>query len=144
VRFEGSTELAASPAAVYAFITDPAKVVTIIPDVQESKIADGDHFSVKAKAGIGPMRGTLTMSFQVTEKKPGEAATLVGRGQGMQGTVDMAMTISLARTESGTRASWAADAKVGGILASVGGRLIGGVAEKYVREITEALKKQFP
>ena len=66
MRFEGSAELAGSPAAVYAFMTDPAKVVTIIPDVQESKVTDQEHFSVKAKSGIGPMRGTLGMSFAVT------------------------------------------------------------------------------
>ena len=143
MRFEGSAELAGSPAAVYAFMTDPAKVVTIIPDVQESKVTDQEHFSVKAKAGIGPMRGTLGMSFAVTEKKKDQSATLVGKGQGMQGTVDMTMTITLAATAAGTRAAWVVEAKVGGLLASVGGRLIGGVAERYVKEITAALQKQF-
>lgn len=127
---------------LYAFITDPAKVISILPDVEESKVVDGDHFYVKSKLGMSYLRGTVGLNFEIMERRKDEFARVAGRGQGMQSSIDLTLDLAVEGTPDGCRGKWTADAKVGGLLASVGGRILNGVAEKYVKQITESLKQK--
>lgn len=127
---------------LYAFITDPAKVVTILPDVVESKLIDADHFYVKSKLGMSYLRGTVGLNFEITERRKDEFAKVVGRGQGIQSSIDLGLELAVENTANGSKGRWKADAKVGGLLASIGGRILDGVAEKYVRQITESLRQK--
>ncbi|MDV3277018.1 MAG: hypothetical protein LYZ69_00955 [Nitrososphaerales archaeon] len=142
MHYEGTIEASVPKGRFYAFITDPASVIGILPDVAESKIADQDHFTVKAKAGVAYLRGALDIAFEVAEKKKDSMTRITGHGQGMQSSVEIQLQIDLEDSAAGTRASWAADVAVGGLLASVGGRLIDGVAAKYVMQITENLRQK--
>jgi len=117
-------------------------VISILPDVEESKVKDRDHFSVKSKVGLSYVKGSVSMNFEVVEKRQDEFAKLVGHGQGLQSSVDMAMEITLEDKGKGSLARWKTEANVGGLLASVGARLLGGAADKYVKQITENLKKK--
>jgi uncharacterized protein len=116
--------------------------VTVIPEVREFSIIGDDHFSVRANVGVGPLKGLLDMDFVVAEKEPGRSAKLIGKGRGMQSTIDLALSLKLESTPGGCKGRWVADVSVGGTLASIGGRLMSGVAEKYVNRITEDLSKK--
>jgi carbon monoxide dehydrogenase subunit G len=142
VHFEGSFEAPVEKEKLYSFVTDPKLLVTVIPDVKESSVTGDDRFSVRASVGVGPLRGLLDMDFAVAEKVHGRSAKLIGKGRGMQSTVDLVLSLKLDDTPRGCEGRWVADVSVGGTLASVGGRLIGGVAEKYVKRITEDLSKK--
>jgi len=142
MHFEGAIEAPVPPARFYSFVTDPEKVISILPDVQESKVVDATHFAVKSKLGTTYMKGVVSMNFEISEKRKDASVKTVGRGQGVQSTVDLTLQITLEESGGGTRASWSAEAKVGGLLASVGSRLINGIAEKYIRQITETLRKK--
>jgi uncharacterized protein len=142
MHFEGEIEVPVPKERLYAFITDPAKVVSILPDVEESRFIDSDHFFVKSKLGMSYLRGTVGLNFEITEKRKDEFARVVGRGQGIQSSIDLGLELAIMSTPEGCRGRWAADARVGGLLASVGGRILNGVAEKYVKQITESLRQK--
>lgn len=142
MHFEGEMAVPAPKERLYAFITDPAKVISILPDVEESKVVDGDHFYVKSKLGMSYLRGTVGLNFEIMERRKDEFARVAGRGQGMQSSIDLTLDLAVEGTPDGCRGKWTADAKVGGLLASVGGRILNGVAEKYVKQITESLKQK--
>jgi len=140
--FEGAVEAPVTPEHFYAFVTNPAKIISILPDVEESKVLDPAHFTIRSKVGMSYIKGAVSMKFEIAEKRKDEFVRMVGRGQGVQSTVDLTMAITLEGSGKSTKASWSAEAKVGGLLASVGSRLIGSVAEKYVKEITETLRQK--
>ena len=142
VHFEGEIEVPAPKERLYAFMVDPAKVVSIVPDVEESKIVDSDHFFVKSKLGMSYLRGTVGLNFEIVERRKDEFAKVVGHGQGIQSTMDISLELAVESTPTGCRGRWSADAMVGGLLAGVGGRILNGVAEKYVKQITESLKQK--
>ena len=142
MHFEGEIEVPVPKERLYAFVTDPAKVVSILPDVEESRIIDGDHFHVKSKLGMSYLRGTVGLDFEIKERRKDEFARVAGRGQGMQSSIDLSMEFAIEGIQNGCKGRWTADAKVGGLLASVGGRILNGVAEKYVKQITESLKQK--
>ena len=140
MHFEGSIEVPTPKEKFYQFMMDPAKVIGVMPDVQESKIADPEHYFVKAKVGMGYLKGSMSFNFEMQEKRKDEYAKLVGHGQGLQSSVEMTLAIELSGSANWSVGKWSAEASVGGLLASVGGRLTNGAAEKYVKQITENLK----
>ena len=142
MHFEGSFEAPVEKGKLYSFVTDPKRLVTVIPDVRESRITGDDRFSVRANAGVGPLKGLLDMDFTLADKKPGRSVKVIGKGRGMQSTIDLTLSLELGDRPGGCEGRWVAEVGVGGMLASVGGRLISGVAEKYVNRITEDLRKK--
>jgi carbon monoxide dehydrogenase subunit G len=140
MHYEGAIEAPVPKEKFYSLITDPRSIIGILPDVVGSSIADNDHFEVKAKTGVGYMKGTMDIGFEVLERIEGRKVKLAGHGQGMQSSLEMTLEISVDDAPSGCRANWAADVAIGGLLASVGGRLIDGVAAKYMQQITERLR----
>jgi len=142
IRYEGVIEAPISRDKFYETINDPKTVIGFLPDVVESKVSDPDHFIVKAKVGAGPMRGTLDFAFETREKSPGLRLKLRGQGKGMQSMVDLTLTMTFEERPGGSRAKWEAEAELGGLLASLGGRLIDGIASKYVQQITDNIRKE--
>ncbi len=142
MRYEGAFEVPVSKEAVYSFVSNPSRIVTVIPDVVDSRVSDSSHFSVRAKAGIGPLKGVFDVDFHLTDGRPNDSLKLVGRGTGMQSSVDLALSMNLEGLPSGCRTRWVAEANFGGVIASLGGRLIQGAAENYVRRMTTELRSK--
>ena len=142
IRYEGSIEAAVAKERFYEIVSDPQKVIGFLPDVVESSVSDSDHFAVKAKVGAGPMKGTLDFRFETVEKSPGARLKLKGRGQGMQSMVDLTLEMTFEEKGQGSLARWVAEAELGGLLASLGGRLIDGIAAKYVKQMTENIRNE--
>jgi len=139
VRFEGSFKSAAPKDVLYSFLIEPRNLVRIVPDVTESNVIDAKHVFLKAKAGIGPIKGVMEMDITIADKKQDRSARLVGRGRGMQSSVDLVLSVTLEDIPGGCNGAWAANVEVAGMLASIGSRLISGVAERYIRQITDNL-----
>jgi carbon monoxide dehydrogenase subunit G len=143
LHYDGTFDVPPSPEKVYDFVTDPSKVTTIFPDVSDVKIADENNFSLKAKVGMSFIRGTMDVKLTMAEKRRPEMARLKARATGMNSSVDLESTFTLQGTNSGgTQVSWAADAKISGMMASVGSRLMDSAADKYVKQIIGNLKQK--
>jgi carbon monoxide dehydrogenase subunit G len=140
MHYEGTIEAPVTRAKFYSFITDPKNVIGILPDVVGSNVKDPDHFSVKMKTGIAYLKGTVEADFSFAEKADGRRVKVAGRGQGMQSSLEITLEIDIEEAGASTKARWTTDLVVGGLLASVGGRLIDGVASKYVKRITDNLR----
>ena len=140
IRYQGTIEAPIPKERFYEIISNPQKVIGFLPDVVESRVSDQDHFAVKAKVGAGPLKGTIDFDFETSEKQPGAHLSLKGRGQGMQSMVKLTLRMSFEDKQGGSKAGWVAEAELGGLLASVGGRLIDGIAAKYMKQITENIR----
>jgi len=129
------------PEKVYAFLVDPNRVITIIPDVQSSQVADENNFSVKAKVGLSFIRGVVSLKFSFKEKRPNSQAILAARGQGAGSSMDVELSFAIDRNAAGgSRVGWTTDAKLGGLLVSVGSRMVDSAAEKYITQVVDSLK----
>ncbi|MEM0440287.1 MAG: carbon monoxide dehydrogenase subunit G [Candidatus Caldarchaeum sp.] len=134
--------VAADRAAVFKFVTDPDSFIKLIPDLQKYEKVDDRNFKVVFKIGLGMIKGTLNMAFKLEEVKEPEFVKVVGRGSGLQSTADLVLNLSLNQADGGTEVSWDADIVVGGLVASVGSRLLESTTKTKVREIVEGLKRE--
>lgn len=143
MHYEGSFDVAASRDEVYDFLVDPKKITTIFPDVQDVKVLDENTFTLKAKVGMSFIRGLMDVKGSVAEKKKPTMAKLKARGTGMNSSVDLDSVFNIEDgVKAGTHVTWTADAKMSGMIASVGSRLIDSAADKYVKQIIGTLQKK--
>jgi carbon monoxide dehydrogenase subunit G len=143
MHHEGSFEIPAPKEKVYAFLMDPEKVTSIFPDVSNIKVIDENNFTLKAKIGISFVKGNIDVKLTIAEKNEPKYAKLKARGTGLSSSVDLETAFNLEDgTSGGSIVKWSADARVSGLLASVGARLIDTAAEKYIKDIASSLQKK--
>lgn len=142
IHYAGEIEAPVTREKFYEAMNDPRRVIRLLPDIVESRVADVDHFTAKARVGAGPLRGTIDFAFEISDKNPGQSLKLRGVGKGMQSVVNLTLRMSFESAAGGSKAKWEADADLGGLLASTGGRLIDGIASKYVQQITENIRSE--
>ena len=144
MHYDGSFEVPVSKEKVYDFVMNPSKITSIFPDVQDLKIIGEDNFSLKAKVGISFIRGMMDVKMTIVERNPPTFAKMRAKGNGLSSSVELDNTFTMEDSQngSGTVVKWGADAKIGGLMASVGSRLIDAAAQKYVAEIIGSLKEK--
>lgn len=144
MHYDGSFEVSVPKQRVYEFVMDPARITSIFPDVQDVKVIDADNFTLKAKVGISFIKGMMDVKMTIVERRPPSFARMKAKGNGISSSVELdnTFTIEDAVGGAGTVVKWAADAKISGLMASVGSRLIDAAAQKYVAEIIGSLKEK--
>jgi hypothetical protein len=143
MHYDGSFEVSSPKDNVYAFATDPVKIASTLPDVQDVKIVDADNFSLKAKLGISFVRGLMDVKCTITDKTPSTFLKLKATANGLSSVVELEGSFSMQDTQGGgTLVKWAADAKIAGLIARVGFRLIDSATERYVTQMIDSFKEK--
>jgi len=141
--FEGTFTTKVPREKVWAFISDPRSVAKCAPDLIDLKVLSEDKFIAKFKLGIGWIKGVFDFEFVITDVIPQSHARLLAHGSGVKSEIDLDITIDLVDApDGGTNLLWKANAKVGGLLAGVGQRLINSVAERIVSQFFEKLRNE--
>jgi len=88
-----------------------------------------DEYRATMKIGIGAVKGTFEGKVKLSDTEPPSRYTMAVEGSGAPGFVRGTAAVELSDVEGGTRVSYDADIQVGGLVASVGQRLLGGVSK---------------
>ncbi len=99
-----------------------------------------DGFRAKFKVGVSFVKGTVQVDVKYVEKRPEEYAKISAHGSGVQSSLDVEMSFQLEDVGAETNVKWEADAKVGGMLAGVGSRLVESAAKKNVEQLLQAVR----
>ena len=145
MKLEGSYEVPAGRQTVWEAFLDPAKLKKAIPGCEKLEAVAPDEYKATMKVGVGGVKGTFEGKVKITEKKPPESYKLAVEGTGGPGFVRGETVITLSDAEGGgTRVAYSADVQVGGLIASVGQRMLGGVAkmmaDKFFGKMSEMLQ----
>ena len=127
---------------VWQFVTDPTRFSKCIPDLKTLEVGADNTFTAVARVGIGFMKGEFKFRLVIVEQNPPSHARLKGTGSGAGSSVIMDTSIDLAEAEGGTALTYRAEVQIGGTLASVGQRVIGGAVEKTLAQVFDCVKKQ--
>lgn len=142
MNFEGTFEVKAPRDMVWDFVIDPNKIGKCLPDLKSLQVEADDRFTAVARVGIGFMRGDFKFQLAIVEQNPPSHARLRGTGTGVGSSMRMDTSIDLAGFDMGTKLTYKADVQIGGTLASVGQRVIGGSIEKTISEVFTCVKKR--
>ncbi|HEV7810720.1 MAG TPA: carbon monoxide dehydrogenase subunit G [Candidatus Limnocylindrales bacterium] len=141
MKFAGSVDIAAPRERVWAFVIDPNQVGKCGPGVESIEVADATHFKATAKVGIGFISARFVVNMEMAEQQPPDRAVIKAHGQAPGSAVDATASMTLSDGASGgTRMDWDADVTISGSLASLGGRLIEGTANKMIGQTFDCMK----
>ncbi|MER3488369.1 MAG: carbon monoxide dehydrogenase [Meiothermus sp.] len=119
---------------VWAFIRDPQKVASCLPDVQSVEVHDPTHMEVTARVGVGPVRGNFKFRIELLPDAANHRMGVKISGGGLGSAVDLTASADLKEEGSHTRLDWSGEAVVRGPVAAVGGRVLDAQAQKLISQ----------
>jgi len=140
MKVEGTYVLPASRDKVWALLNDPAVLARTTPGVKELTPQGTDTFKATIEVGVGPVKGTYAGQVSIADKIPPERLTLRIEGGGRPGTIRATGELRLEEQDGRTVVHYLGDAQVTGVVASVGHRLMSGVAKQMAGEFFKALE----
>src|SRR5437870_7305510 len=144
MKLEGSYEVKAPREKVWNAFLDPATLQKAIPGCEKLEALGDDEFKATLKIGVAAVKGTFEGRVKLSDKKPPESYRLAAEGSGGPGFVKADTLITLTEIDGGTRVSYSADVQVGGLIAGVGQRMLGGVskmmADQFFNRMSDLLQ----
>lgn len=127
------------PDRVYAGLIDPAVLQRCIPGCEHLAPVGDQAYDARIKVGVAGLKGTYTGRAELRDQDPPRGFALVVNGKGAPGFVRATARMTLSPDDAGTRVECDADVQVGGLIASVGSRLIEAVARQQMDEFFRRL-----
>lgn len=145
MKLAGHYTLPGPPEKVWDLLTDPVRLAKLLPGCERLDPDGPDRFKAAVKFGLAAISGKYAGTLEFSEKKPHQSLRMKISGKGIPGFVDGSGLVELAGKSGQTEVSYTGDAQVGGMIASVGQRMIEGAAKKIVDQFfagaAEELKK---
>lgn len=149
MKIEDGFTIDAPASAVWALLSEPEQVATLLPGAQMGDKLDENTWSGGMVVKVGPLAATYsgTVSFQLDESERSVAVRARGQGKAGMGTADMTMTSRVvALDDARAEVTIDSDVVVTGILAQMGRGMIQVVSKKMLQEfvgnLTKALAEQ--
>jgi carbon monoxide dehydrogenase subunit G len=135
-----------SPATVWEFFEQIDRVARCVPGVEEVTVVDADNSRVRVTQALGPMTATFDVKMRITARDPGRSMefTAVGRSvRGAAGNVRATHVVRLENQDEGsTRVSLEGDLALGGMLGSVGQKVVAKQAGVVTQSFAETLQRE--
>ena len=143
MKLDGAYSFEAPRQLVWDTLQDPESLKKCIPGVETFDQTGPDEYQAKMKIGVASIKGAYTSKIRVFDKQEPAHYKLGIDANGTPGFVRGEGTFDL--VEDGpdkTTINWSADAQVGGLVAGVGQRMLGGVAKMTVGQLWKAMDGQ--
>lgn len=137
-------DVAAPVDRVWPVLKDVPRVATCIPNAEITEVIDEKTYRAKVSVKVGPVSVSYRATIRVDSFDDAtHTATLRIEGEELRGRGGVkASVISHATATNGsTHVDLHTDAQISGIVATIGGRLIEGVAKKTVAEFAANLAR---
>jgi hypothetical protein len=131
MKVSGSALLHGSREQVWAAVTDPAVLATVIPGCDALTPVADHRFALTVTLGVASIKGSYSGEVAFSNLREPETLTMRANGSGGPGTIDTTVQVGFTELPDGTtRVDYDADAMVGGMVGGVGQRVLAGVAKK--------------
>ncbi len=139
----GNEIVNADPSSLWKMLMDPVFLAKVLPHIsslqQLSEACYQATFSIK----IGPINGNFSGNLQLKDIVEENSFTLSTLQQSKMGNANADILINLLLLDdSRTEVKFDGDIKLSGMLARVGQRLVGGIANTLTKQFFENLHKE--
>jgi uncharacterized protein len=133
LEYNGSEQVPLGKDAVWAFINDPQKVASCLPDVKTVTVHDARNFDAVVSIGLGPVRGSFKFKITLEPQDGGQRMNVKISGGGFGSVVDLLAGADIKDNGDGTTTlDWNGAATMRGPIATVGGRVLDAQAQKLI------------
>lgn len=142
MKIEGTHTIAAPRERVFAALTDPAVLQRCIPGCEQMEKSGENRYNAKLTAGVGPVKGVFTATVSLDQLIPPEHYKLIVEGKGQPGFVNGTGELNLKDSSGATEIQYTGEVNVGGLIASVGQRMIQSTANLLAGRFFKALESE--
>ncbi len=142
MKIAGTASLPATPAEVWSLLTDPARLSRLLPGCERLDPDGPDCYRAAVKFGIAAISGKYAGTLKFANKKQPHSLILKMDGRGLPGFVTGEARIDLTARGNDTELAYAGEAQVGGMIASVGQRMLEAGARKIVQQFFDAARAE--
>ena len=145
MELTGTRTIQADRETVWAALLDPDVLKACIPGCSELTGSPEAGFEATVTQKVGPVKATFKGTVTLDDMVRPERLRMSGEGKGgpagfAKGAADV--TLAGTRDGTGTELGYAVDARVGGKLAQLGGRVVDAFARKMADQFFERFQEQ--
>jgi carbon monoxide dehydrogenase subunit G len=141
MRLEGTNTLPAPLETVWKTINDPEALRRCTPGLKELKEIGPDTYQATLTIGIAAVKGTYAGTMAITEKRAPTHYKISLDGSGGAGFMKGEGTVDLEAQGDVTTVKWVGDIQIGGLIAGVGQRMLGGVGKMLIGQFFKCLEQ---
>ena len=143
VKISGNYTINATQTQVWTALNDIEVLARVVPGCESLAEVGENQFEGTIKIGIAGIKGVYSGKIRLEDVNPPQSYKLVAAGKGSNGVVDGVGFVELEPLEGGkTNLKYSGEAQIGGMLASVGQRLIDGASKQLIGQALKALEQQ--
>ncbi len=141
MKIQGSVSFAASPERIWEALLDPHIMAQCIPGCQQLEEVAADVYRAHIRVGVGAVSGSYTGRLNLVERHELTRYAMTFEGSGSQGFVSGTGAATLRPEAGGTTVLYDCEVEVGGLIASVGQRVLHGVSRFLIGQMFTKLGK---
>jgi len=142
MKITGTQEINAPRERIYAALTDPIILQRCIPGCESLEETIPHNYLATMKAGIGPVKGIFKGSVHLEDMQPPEHYRMIVDGKGGPGFVKGVGNFKLEEKVGATVVNYEGELQVGGVIASVGQRMIEAAAKMLAAQFFKGLEAE--
>ncbi|QCJ41222.1 carbon monoxide dehydrogenase [Bacillus sp. S3] len=146
VELKGKTEFKQPVEAIWNALHDPEILKEVIPGCQQLELIDENKYEVSMKLGVAAVKGEYEGQVKLEDVEKYHYYIFNAEGSGSPGHVTAKMDCKLSPAENGCVLEWDCNAEVGGVIASVGSRVLSGIAKfmagKFFKDVEKVSIKK--
>ncbi|XVH31135.1 CoxG family protein [Haloferacaceae archaeon DSL9] len=133
MEFEGEFTSEHPPEHLWDYFTDPEILAECAPGCKEMHLVEPHSIEAVISVGVGSVKPTFDVDVTITECDEPSTLKMIAGGDARRNAFDATAEMSLAETDGGgTNARWRTETDVSGLIASMGQRALGSVANRLV------------
>jgi len=142
MKIEGSYKIEAPRGRIFAALIDPIILQKCIPGCEQMEKTGDNRYNARLTAGVGPVKGVFTATVALEEITSPEHYKLVVEGKGQPGFVKGSGSLELKDSSGATEIQYTGEVNVGGLIASVGQRMIQATANLLAGRFFKTLESE--
>jgi carbon monoxide dehydrogenase subunit G len=142
MNVEGQYTVPGPRERVWALLLDPEGLRKCLPGCERMDVVGENQYEATLKIGLAAVSGTYVGKVQITDIRPPNGYTMAVEGSGKPGFVKGRATLDLEEQGGNTLVKLAGEAQVGGLIAAVGQRMLGGAAKMMMGQFFKRLSDE--
>jgi carbon monoxide dehydrogenase subunit G len=138
---KGSHTVRAPREKVWEALNRPEILREVTPGCKRLVVNDAGGYDAELEVGVGAIKGRFTGTIEIKDRVPGSQYQLAISASGNAGFLNAEGLVVLKEENGGTLIEYAGQAQVGGPIASVGQRMVEGVAKRLVGQFFRSFEE---
>jgi len=142
LKIEGTHKIDAPREQIFDLLTNPLLLQKCIPGCEKMEKTGENHYDARLSVGVGPIKGVFNAKVTLQDLRRPEHYGLAMEGKGQPGFVNGSGILDFTAENGATMVQFAGEINVGGLLASVGQRMIQSVGKMMAERFFVALENE--